>query len=102
LSINFWVRIITHPIIKKRNKEVKKISAGDRVKFQIEKKPAEEGEKIDRDWIFSKFASKKKINLSPANMRMINNPGKNFRSMEKEGDVTREMSRNIREKPRTI
>jgi hypothetical protein len=50
-------------------------------------KPAEEGEKIGRDWIFSKLLRRKKISLSPPNVRMINSTGRNFRSLVKEGDL---------------
>jgi hypothetical protein len=50
-------------------------------------KPAEEGEKIGRDWIFSKLLRRKKISLSPPNVRMISSTGRNFRSLVKEGDL---------------
>ena len=89
-------------MIKKRKNAVKKISAGDRVKFPTDRKPAEEGEKIGKDWIFSNFPRGIKISLSPPSVRMINNPGKNFRSLAKEGDFTKKMSNETRDKPTRI
>jgi hypothetical protein len=57
------------------------------VKLPTDRKLAEEGEKIGRDWIFSKLLRRKKISLSPPNVRMINSTGRNFRSLVKEGDL---------------
>jgi hypothetical protein len=65
-------------VIKKRKKEVRKISAGDFVKSQIEKKLAEEGEKKARDRIFSRLLTGKKINLNPVKVKMMSKPGKGF------------------------
>ena len=72
------------------------------MKFPTDRKLAEEGEKIGVDWIFSKFPRGKKISLSPPSVRMINIPGRNFRSLAKEGDITREMSSETRDNPRRI
>jgi hypothetical protein len=65
-------------MIKKRKKEVRKISAGDFVKSQIEKKLAEEGEKKVRDRIFSRLLTGKNINLNPTKIKMMSKPGKGF------------------------
>ncbi len=68
-------------MIKKRKKEVRKISPGDLVRSQREKKLAEEGEKIGRDWIFSKLLKGIKMNLSPIKIRIMSKSGKGFLSL---------------------
>ena len=42
-----------YPKIRKRKNELRNISAGDFVRFQMEIKLALAGEKMDMDWIFS-------------------------------------------------
>jgi len=54
---------------------------GDLVRSQREKKLAEEGEKIGRDWIFSKLLKGKKMNLSPIKIMIMSKPGKGFLSL---------------------
>jgi len=47
----------------------------------MEKKLAEEGERKERDWIFSRLLKGKKISLSPIKVRRMSKPGKGFRSL---------------------
>jgi hypothetical protein len=59
------------------------------VKFQTDKKLAIDGEKMERDWIFSRLLKGKKSILSPAKVRIINNTERGVRSLKKEGERTR-------------
>ncbi len=77
------------------------MSAGDWVKFPTDRKLADDGEKTGWAWIFSSFPRGKKTSLNPARVRMIKNPGKGFRSLRNEGEITRWMNRRIRDAPKS-
>lgn len=67
---------------RKRHKEVRKISAGDLVRFQKEKKLAWEGEKTGTDLIFSRLLIGKNIRRSEMRAATRKNRESGFLSLE--------------------
>jgi len=68
-------------VIAKRKNEVRKISAGDLVRWAKDKKLANDGEKTERELIVSKRLIESKASLKLIKVRMKRRKGKNFISL---------------------
>jgi hypothetical protein len=77
----------------KRHSAVRKISAGERVRFHMDIKLVVDGEKRERDWIFPRALKGKKRSLNTQRIHTIRSSAKGFLSFRKLCDLTTDMSK---------
>ena len=76
-----------------RHNAVRKISAGERVRFHMDIKLVVEGEKTERDWIFPRALRGKKRSLSILRIHKIRNSARGFFSFQKLCALITDMSK---------
>jgi len=78
---------------------VRRISAGERVRFQMDMKLVVDGEKTERDWIFPRALRGKKRSLNTQRMHKIRSSERGFLLYRKLCDLTAEMSKHTSATP---
>lgn len=92
-SIYFWITKAKQDKKIKRQRAVRKISAGEPVRFHMDKKLVVDGEKTERDWIFPSALKGKNRSLNTQRIHRIKSSVSGFLWLRKRCELTTEMSK---------